>query len=169
MMLLLFLLFIIIPIAELYVIIKVAQNTGVFNSIILLILVSLIGAWLVRAQGIGIIRKIKTQLTTGQIPNKELVDGGLVLFAGALMLTPGFLTDALGLLLLFPLTRPIFRSLIVGRFKQRTSIFGQSNDNKRKKNNSRNSFFFYRNDQGRIIDLYAEDNSEDYPSDSQDD
>ncbi len=91
MMLLLFLLFIVVPIAELYVIIKVAQNTGVFNSILLLILVSFIGAWLVRAQGIGIIQKIKTQLTMGQIPNKELVDGGLVLFAGALMLTPGFM------------------------------------------------------------------------------
>ena len=167
-MLLLFLLFIIIPIAELYVIIKVAQNTGVFNSIVLLILVSFIGAWLVRAQGIGIIRKIKTQLTMGQIPNKELVDGGLVLFAGALMLTPGFLTDALGLLLLFPLTRPIFRGLIIVRFKQRTSIFGQSKHNESKKNISRNSFFFYRNDQGRIIDLHAEDNSEDHPPESQD-
>ena len=167
-MLLLFLLFIIIPIAELYVIIKVAQNTGVFNSIVLLILVSFIGAWLVRAQGIGIIQKIKTQLTMGQIPNKELVDGGLVLFAGALMLTPGFLTDALGLLLLFPLTRPVFRGLIIGRFKQRTSIFGQSKHNESKKNNSRNSFFFYRNDQGRIIDLHAEDNSEDHPPESQD-
>ena len=167
-MLLLFLLFIIIPIAELYVIIKVAQNTGVFNSIVLLILVSFIGAWLVRAQGIGIIRKIKNQLTMGQIPNKELVDGGLVLFAGALMLTPGFLTDALGLLLLFPLTRPIFRGLIIVRFKQRTSIFGQSKHNESKKINSRNSFFFYRNDQGRIIDLHAEDNSEDHPPESQD-
>ena len=167
-MLLLFLLFIIIPIAELYVIIKVAQNTGVFNSIVLLILVSFIGAWLVRAQGIGIIRKIKTQITMGQIPNKELVDGGLVLFAGALMLTPGFLTDALGLLLLFPLTRPIFRGLIIVRFKQRTSIFGQSKHNESKKNNSRSSFFFYRNDQGRIIDLHAEDNSEDHPPESQD-
>ena len=130
---LLFLLFIIVPIAELYVIIKVAQNTGVFNSILLLILVSFIGAWLVRAQGIGIIRKIKSQLTMGQIPNKELVDGGLVLFAGALMLTPGFLTDAFGLLLLFPLTRPIFRGLITSRFKQKTSIFGHSNQNENKK------------------------------------
>ncbi|MEC7152456.1 MAG: FxsA family protein [Actinomycetota bacterium] len=166
---LLFLLFIIVPIAELYVIIKVAQNTGVFNSILLLILVSFIGAWLVRAQGIGIIRKIKSQLTMGQIPNKELVDGGLVLFAGALMLTPGFLTDALGLLLLFPLTRPIFRGLITSRFKQKTSIFGQSNQNESKKNNSRNSFFFYQNDQGRIIDQHAEDNGEDYPPESYDD
>ena len=169
MMILLFLLFIIIPIAELYVIIKVAQNTGVFNSILLLIMVSFIGAWLVRAQGIGIIRKIKIQLTMGQIPNKELVDGALVLFAGALMLTPGFLTDALGLLLLFPLTRHIFRGLIISRFKQRASIFDKSNYNESKKNNSRNSFFFYRNDQGRIIDLHAEDNGEEYPPESQDD
>ncbi len=150
-------------------IIKVAQNTGVFNSILLLILVSFIGAWLVRAQGIGIIRKIRTQLTMGQIPNKELVDGGLVLFAGALMLTPGFLTDALGLLLLFPLTRPIFRGLIISRFKRDNSILGQSNHNGSKKNNSRNSFFFYRSDQGRIIDLHAEENSEDYPPEPQDD
>ena len=168
-MLLLLLLFIIIPIAELYVIVKVAQSTGVFNSILLLILVSFIGAWLVRAQGIGIIRKIKAQLTMGQIPNKDLVDGGLVLFAGALMLTPGFLTDALGLFLLFPLTRPIFRGLIISRFKQRSSIFDKSNHYESKKNNSRNSFFFYRNDQGRIIDLHAEDNSEDSPPESHDD
>jgi UPF0716 protein FxsA len=159
----LIILFIIIPIAELYVIVKVAQNTGVFNSILLLILVSFIGAWLVRAQGLGIIRKIKSQLSQGQMPNKELVDGGLVLFAGALMLTPGFLTDAFGLLLLFPLSRPIFRSLILSRFRQKSSIFDESQYNESKNNNSRNSFFFYRNDQGRIVDLNAEHDGESFP------
>ena len=82
----------------------------------------------------------------GQIPNKELVDGGLVLF-GALMLTPGFLTDALGLLLLFPLTRPIFGALsLVDLNKRLQYLVNQIRT--RTKNNSRNSFFFYRNDQG---------------------
>ena len=100
-MFLLLLLFIIIPIAELYIIIQVAQTTGVFNSIILLFLVSLIGAWLVKAEGLGVLKKIRIQLAKGEMPSKELVDGGLILLAGALMLTPGFLTDAFGLLLLW--------------------------------------------------------------------
>jgi UPF0716 protein FxsA len=168
-MFILVILFIIIPIAELYVIVKVAQNTGVFNSILLLVLVSFIGAWLVRAQGLGIIRKIKSQLIRGQIPNKELVDGGLVLFAGALMLTPGFLTDAFGLLLLFPLSRPIFRSLVLSRFRYKSSIFEDSQNNESKNNNSRNYFFFYLNDQGRIVDLNAEHDSENFPPELEDD
>ena len=168
-MFLLIILFIVVPIAELYVIIKVAQNTGVLNSIMLLILVSIIGAWLVRAQGMGIIRKIKSQLAGGQLPNKELVDGGLVLFAGALMLTPGFLTDALGLLLLFPLTIPIFRSIILNRFRSKTTVFGSSKFTQTKSNKSQNSFFFYENDQGRIIDQDTDQNSGETPPMLEDD
>ena len=73
----LFILFIVIPIVELYIIVQVAQTTGVFNSIALLILVSLIGAWLVKAEGTGVLKKIRQQLMNAEMPDKEIVDGDL--------------------------------------------------------------------------------------------
>ena len=154
----LLLLFIIIPIAELYIIIQVAQTTGVFNSIILLILVSLVGAWLVKAEGLGVLKKIRIQLTKGEMPSKELVDGGLILLAGALMLTPGFLTDAFGLLLLFPVTRPIFRILILKKVtntSSRSETQGTSFGD--------NSFINFRNRKSEIIDLQTSHDFGDTP------
>ena len=154
----LLLLFIIIPIAELYIIIQVAQTTGVFNSIILLILVSLVGAWLVKAEGLGVLKKIRIQLTKGEMPSKELVDGGLILLAGALMLTPGFLTDAFGLLLLFPITRPIFRILILKKVtntSSRSETQGTSFGD--------NSFINFRNRKSEIIDLQTSHDFGDTP------
>jgi len=154
----LLLLFIIIPIAELYVIIQVAQTTGVFNSIILLILVSLVGAWLVKAEGLGVLKKIRIQLGKGEMPSKELVDGGLILLAGALMLTPGFLTDAFGLLLLFPLTRPLFRVLILKRVTNTSSRSQQQGTSHRN-----NSFIYFRNKKSEIIDLQTNHDFGDTP------
>ena len=154
----LLLLFIIIPIAELYIIIQGAQTTGVFNSIILLILVSLVGAWLVKAEGLGVLKKIRIQLTKGEMPSKELVDGGLILLAGALMLTPGFLTDAFGLLLLFPVTRPIFRILILKKVtntSSRSETQGTSFGD--------NSFINFRNRKSKIIDLQTSHDFGDTP------
>ncbi len=157
-MFLLLLLFIIIPIAELYIIIQVAQTTGVFNSIILLILVSLIGAWLVKAEGLGVLKKIRIQLTKGEMPSKELVDGGLILLAGALMLTPGFLTDAFGLLLLFPITRPIFRIPILKKVKNISSRSGRQGTSF-----GDSSFINFRNRKSEIIDLQTNHDFGDTP------
>ena len=112
---LLLLLFLAVPLAEILVIVEVAQRTGIIETIALLLIVSILGAWLVKSEGMGVIRKIQFQLIQGQIPNKELLDGGLILIAGVLMLTPGFITDVVGLLLLFPLTRPIIRRLFFKR------------------------------------------------------
>jgi len=112
---LLLLLFLAVPLAEILVIVEVAQKTGIIETIGLLLIVSILGAWLVKSEGMGVIRKIQFQLVQGQIPSKELLDGGLILIAGVMMLTPGFITDALGLLLLFPLTRPIIRRLFFKR------------------------------------------------------
>ena len=105
MLLVLFLIFVVTPIVELAVIIQVAGSTGVMNTIGLLILVSLVGAWLVRREGLGILRRAQAELAKGRMPGRELVDGLLVLLAGALMLTPGFVTDAVGLALLLPPVR----------------------------------------------------------------
>ncbi len=115
--------FLVIPIVELYVIVQVASGIGVLDTLALLVLVSIVGAWLVRHQGLSIIGRIQQQLVAGHVPGDELIDGGLVLFAGALMLTPGFVTDATGLLLLLPPTRTPIRGLLKRRFTGRVSTF----------------------------------------------
>ena len=110
MVFILFLVFVVTPIVELAVIVQVAGSTGVLNTIGLLVLVSVVGAWLVRREGLGILRRARREAAAGRIPGREIVDGLLVLAAGALMLTPGFVTDAVGLALLFPPTRALVRA-----------------------------------------------------------
>jgi UPF0716 protein FxsA len=123
---LLLLLFLVVPIVELYVIVQVAQGVGVVETLGLLILVSVVGAWLVKAQGLSVLRRIQVQLGRGSMPTKELVDGGLILFAGALMLTPGFVTDALGVALLLPPSRVVVRTILMRRFKGKIQVLGAS-------------------------------------------
>jgi len=114
-------LFLVLPIAELFVIVQVASGVGVLNTIGLLVLVSVVGAWLCRREGIGVLRRIRTALDRYELPHRELVDGGLVLFAGALLLTPGFITDVLGVLLLLPPTRMIVRQAVLRVLARRTA------------------------------------------------
>jgi len=87
----------------------------VLNTIGLLVLVSVVGAWLVRREGLDILRRAQEEAAQGRIPGREIVDGLLVLGAGALMLTPGFVTDAVGLALLFPPTRALVRAMATRR------------------------------------------------------
>ena len=115
-----------VPLLELYVIIQVAGGVGTGSTILLLIAVSVVGAWMVRRSGVGVLNQIRTRLDRGELPAAELVDGLLILIAGALMLTPGFLTDAVGLLLLFPPTRLVVRSILVRRFSRKVTISGWS-------------------------------------------
>ena len=109
--------FIIVPLLELAVIIQVGQGLGVLPTIGLLLVVSIVGAWLVKFQGLGVMNRIRRQLAAGQMPTDELVNGVLILVAGALMLTPGFITDAVGLALLFPPSRAIVRRFLAQRFR----------------------------------------------------
>jgi UPF0716 protein FxsA len=108
--LVLFLVFIVVPIAELYVIVQVADLIGVLETIALLIVVSIVGTWLMKQQGMAVWRRLRTTLEQGRMPGDEVSDGAMILFGGALLLTPGFLTDILGLILLFPPTRAVIRS-----------------------------------------------------------
>ena len=85
---LLLLLFLVVPILELYVIVQVAGSIGTLETIGLLIVVSVAGAWLVRREGLSVLRRIQVQLGQAQMPTKQIVDGGLIMFAGALMRTP---------------------------------------------------------------------------------
>ena len=124
MLALLVLLFIAIPLIELYVIVETARSIGTLETIGLLILVSVVGAWMVKAQGMAVLWRVRSKLHEGQLPGRELVDGAMVLMAGALMLTPGFITDAFGLLLLLPPVRMVIRPLVIRRFRHRVTYYG---------------------------------------------
>ena len=113
-----------IPVAEIFFIIRVARDLGIPETIGLLVAVSIVGAWLVRRSGLGVLRQIQERLARGEIPGKELVDGLLILVGGLLMLTPGFLTDAVGLLLLIPPTRLALRALLIRRNGKRLRVAG---------------------------------------------
>ncbi len=115
-------LFLIVPLVELYVIIQVGQGIGALNTIALLIAVSVVGAWLAKREGLGVLRRIKLQLDRGQLPGAELVDGLLVLFAGALLLTPGFLSDCLAIALLIPPVRAGVRRIVRGWFERHVDL-----------------------------------------------
>jgi UPF0716 protein FxsA len=116
---LLLLLFIVIPLLELYVILQVGEAIGVLPTIALLVADSLLGAALMRSQGRLAWRRFNLAVSEGRVPAREAIDGVLVVFGGALLLTPGFVTDILGVLLLLPFTRPIARRVLVRRFAGR--------------------------------------------------
>jgi UPF0716 protein FxsA len=118
--LLLILLFIVVPIAELYVIIKVGELIGVLPTLILLLADALLGSWLLKHQGRGAWRRFNEALAARRFPGREVVDGALIIVGGTLLLTPGFITDIFGAILLIPPTRAIVRRLLkrftIGRF-----------------------------------------------------
>jgi UPF0716 protein FxsA len=119
MLLPLVLLFIAVPIAELAVIIQVGQAIGIWWTIAILIADSLLGSWLMRHQGRAAWRRFNEAVQGGRVPAREVVDGALVIFGGALLLTPGFITDILGLILLLPPTRAVVRGILTRRLAHR--------------------------------------------------
>jgi UPF0716 protein FxsA len=108
--LLLIFVFIVLPIAELYVIIQVGQAIGVLPTLALLLIDGIVGAALARSQGRIAWRRFNETMGAGRIPGKEVFDGALVIFGGALLLSPGFITDILGFLLLIPPSRALIRA-----------------------------------------------------------
>ncbi len=111
--------FLVVPLVEVYVLVQVGQVIGPWWTILLLIAVSVAGAWLVRREGARTWRALRTALSTGRMPAKELADGALVLIGGCLLLTPGFLTDIAGALLILPFTRPVFRRVLAAAVARR--------------------------------------------------
>ncbi|MGH2922798.1 MAG: FxsA family protein, partial [Solirubrobacterales bacterium] len=109
---LLLVLFIVVPLVELYVIIQVGQAIGIVPTLFLLLADAILGAWLLRSQGRGAWVRFNRALAEGRVPAKEALDGVLVVFGGALLLTPGFLTDIFGLVLLIPPTRAAVRGVL---------------------------------------------------------
>src|SRR3954471_4769078 len=122
MLLPLVLLFIAVPLAELAVIIQVGQAIGVWWTIALLLADSIVGSWLMRHQGRSAWRRFNEALQAGRVPTREVLDGALVIFGGALLLTPGFITDILGLVLLVPPTRALVCAVLVRRLAHRMVV-----------------------------------------------
>ena len=114
--------FIIVPFVELYVIIQVSHVFGVVSTLLILLLVSIAGAWLVKREGLGVLRRVQMRVNNGEVPGREITDGLLILLAGALLLTPGFITDAIGVLLLLPPVRAGMRIIVTQRLTRRADV-----------------------------------------------
>ncbi|HEX6461236.1 MAG TPA: FxsA family protein [Thermoleophilaceae bacterium] len=115
-------LFIAVPIAEIYVIIKVGEAIGAVPTILILIADSVIGSMLWRSQGRRVWTRFRETVERGGVPHREVIDGVLVVFGGALLITPGFISDVFGILFLLPPTRSVIRRLLVRRLGKRIQI-----------------------------------------------
>ncbi|HLM08989.1 MAG TPA: FxsA family protein [Thermoleophilaceae bacterium] len=115
-------LFIALPLLELYVILKVGDAIGAVWTIVLLAADSVLGSLLLRSQGRSVWRRFNNALAEGKMPHREVMDGVLVIFGGAFLITPGFVTDFIGLLLLLPPTRAVIRSQVVRRLGRRVAV-----------------------------------------------
>ena len=116
MLLRLFLVFTIVPLIELYFLIKIGSYLGALNTIFLLLATGFVGAALARLEGIRTMRQIFRNLSQGIVPAEEMVDGLLIFAAGVLLLTPGVVTDVMALFLLIPFTRNLFKRWLRKRF-----------------------------------------------------
>jgi len=113
---LLFLLFLIVPMAEIYLLIKVGGVIGAFPTMFLVVFTAVLGAWLLRVQGFSTLARIRSTMNQGGIPAMEMVEGAVLLVSGALLLTPGFFTDTIGFLCLIPALRRAMIRWVLGRF-----------------------------------------------------
>lgn len=114
-------LFIVVPLAELYVILQVGEAIGAVWTILLLAADSLLGSILLRSQGRAVWKRFNETLAAGAMPHKEVVDGVLVVFGGAFLITPGFLTDIVGVTFLLPPSRALVRRALMRRLSRRVS------------------------------------------------
>jgi UPF0716 protein FxsA len=109
---LVFVAFLVVPIVEIYVLIQVGQVIGAWWTVLLLVADSLFGSWLLKREGVRAWRALQQAVGEARMPTRELADAALIVFGGALMITPGFVSDVFGLLAILPLTRPFARRLL---------------------------------------------------------
>ena len=118
MLLKLFLAFTLIPVAEIYLLIKIGGHIGAFNTVLMVILTAFAGAYLAQIQGMQTMLRIRASLQQGLMPKDEMVDAVIIFVAGIVLLTPGFITDLTGLLLLLPVTRQRFKRFLKYKLDQ---------------------------------------------------
>ena len=114
----LFLVFVLVPLFELYLLIKVGSHLGALNTLIVVILTGIVGASLARIQGMRTMIRVRNSLNRGELPTEELLDALLIFMAGLLLLTPGFITDFVGMALLVPSIRSWFKGWLRTRFRR---------------------------------------------------
>jgi UPF0716 protein FxsA len=161
----LLLLFIGVPILELYLLFQVGAVIGVLPTVGIVVLTGIIGSWLARREGRKTLTQIQQRLQSGAIPSDELIDGLMILVAGALLITPGVLTDAVGFLGLIPFTRSLLRNRIKDWFRTLTEqgsvefhYFGSFGDGPE---NPRNNRQRKRSEDGVDYDIDVESSSND--------
>lgn len=121
--------FVLVPLAEIWVILQVGRLVGPWWTIALLVLDSFVGAWLIKREGSRAWRALRGALQGGRMPAREIADGALILIGGTLMLSPGFVLDVAGILLIVPFTRPVARRLLTSVVERRLVVapaFGAS-------------------------------------------
>lgn len=118
----LFLIFIVLPLAELFVIIQIGMAIGILPTLALLLLDSILGTMLMKSQGRAVWLRFNDATSAGRIPAREVADGALIILGGAFLLTPGFITDIFGFGLLLPPSRALLRKTVIGLFAKRNPI-----------------------------------------------
>ena len=114
----LFLALTLIPLIEIYLLIKIGSHVGAFNTVLIVILTGLLGAWLARLEGIRTMTKVRENLNRGELPAEEILDAMLIFIAGIVLLTPGFITDLAGLGILIPQIRYWFKRWLRKKFDE---------------------------------------------------
>ena len=108
----LLLIFILVPLVELFLLIEIGRLIGTLSTLTIIVCTGILGAFLARRQGIGVLHQIRTEIANGRLPAAQLADGVIILLAGAVLITPGVLTDALGFLCLIPASRKIIKKML---------------------------------------------------------
>lgn len=122
----LLLLFILIPLVELFILLEISDVIGTGSTILIIIATGFLGAYLAKQEGLRTLFTLRQKMQQGQLPAEELVDGLIILIAGAVLLTPGVLTDLFGFMLLFRPTRKSFKDWLKNRFSVNISQFRQN-------------------------------------------
>ena len=117
----LFVLFTLVPLVEVYLLIQLGTYIGAVDTIVIVIGTGVAGGLLAKSQGLAVFDRIRAELNQGRLPAESLLDGLLILIAGTMLITPGLLTDGLGLLLLIPWSRKAFKSWLKGRIQEKIS------------------------------------------------
>lgn len=118
----LFLIFTVVPVIELALLIKIGTIIGTLNTVLLVIFTAMLGAYLVKMEGIGVITRFQKNMYEGRFPAEEIFDGALILISGALLITPGVATDLMGFLLVIPATRLIIKQYLKKYIQYRMSM-----------------------------------------------
>ena len=119
-----------IPLVEIYLFIKVGSQIGALNTILLILFTAIVGIWYARYEGFNTLRSGMSQLVKNELPLYEIVSGAAIAFAALLLILPGFATDIIGILLIFPVTRKI----ILSKYSKKNTRKNKNKDSDKKKN-----------------------------------